>query len=123
MKNEHYNKTEPKLKLSWKENLVNKLDQKPKQVLMLMILILTVCVIGNILWEIFRKQPEPKVIKTSVSPQINDGFGQLINAGMSVFELKELEKEIEIIMAKEKWTSEDSLKIKVAYEKIRNFKP
>jgi len=106
--------------------LSDRINQKPKQALMLMILLLTLSIIANLIFDLARgknrpKQPDAAPIGNMADP-LNDGFGQLIRAGASIFELKELQKEVESIAAKEKWTREDSLKFRSAYEKIKNYR-
>lgn len=126
MKKEHYNSDEQNEQSSIKGNLVDKLSKRPKQTLMFMILILTLSVIANIIWEVVKagKKPEIPQAKTStVTAPIGDGFGQLLNAGISIYELTALQNEVELILAKDHWTNEDSLKIKIAQQKIRDYRP
>jgi len=108
------------------KTLVDRINQKPKQALMVMILLLTLSIVANLLFDLTRGKNRPKRPDTApignMTDPLNDGLGQLIQAGASIFELKELQKEVEAIAAKEKWTREDSLKFRSAYEKIKNYR-
>lgn len=115
MKNNNYNNEEnDKPDNFYQVYLTEKLNKNPKKVFKAMILILGISVVGSVLYSVF-KEPyvrKPLVVKSnSVETSFSNGLGDLITAGSSINEIKDLDARIKTVLAKKTLTKQDSTEL------------
>lgn len=124
MKNNNYNKEKDIPDNFYQEYLTEKFKKNPKRIFKGMVLILGLSILLSVLYSVF-KEPyvrKPLVVKnSSVESSFSNGLGDLINAGSSISEIKELDSKIKSILAKEKLTKQDSLELLRSLNELQNI--